>query len=272
METQQREINNTNEMTREEAIRRIKAWNLDSDDMEVLATIIPEFKESEDEKIIRLLRELGSLDTAEELYEEFNLSYTDVLYWLEKQKKNPKSVNSIPSDCTVGTKCEDRWHKVVDSLPDNPRQVLCKDAIGNFFIGRYYKSSKSWEVVMYDDWDKSNEDNPPVVKWCEIPSEKQEEQKPAEWNKATINGKPIPTENHSVDIPLAEWSEEDERKRNGLIKGLEDRMGFGWASDPFSREEYINWLKSLHPQPKLEWSEEDERMQKEVEKMIVLFT
>lgn len=58
----------------------------------------------------------------------------------------------------------------------------------------------------------------------------------------------------------AEWSEEDERKRNGLIKGLEDRMGFGWASDPFSREEYISWLKSLRPQPKQEWSEEDEKM------------
>ena len=55
----------------------------------------------------------------------------------------------------------------------------------------------------------------------------------------------------------AEWSDEDERKRNGIIKGLEDRMGFGWASDPFSREEYISWLKSLRPQPKQEWSEGD---------------
>ena len=36
-------------MTREEAIRRIKAWNLDADDMEVLSEVIPELKESEDE-------------------------------------------------------------------------------------------------------------------------------------------------------------------------------------------------------------------------------
>ena len=47
--------------------------------------------------------------------------------------------------------------------------------------------------------------------------------------------------------PKQEWSEEDEKKRKGLIKGLEDRMGFGWASDPFSREEYIDWLKSFKP-------------------------
>lgn len=45
--------------------------------------------------------------------------------------------------------------------------------------------------------------------------------------------------------PKQEWSEEDEKKRKGLIKGLEDKMGFGWASDPFSREEYIDWLKSI---------------------------
>lgn len=45
--------------------------------------------------------------------------------------------------------------------------------------------------------------------------------------------------------PKQEWSEEDEKKRNALIKGLQDKMGFGWASDPFSREEYIDWLKSL---------------------------
>lgn len=50
----------------------------------------------------------------------------------------------------------------------------------------------------------------------------------------------------------AGWSEEDEKKRNGLIKGLQNRMGFGWASDPFSREDYIVWLKSLRPQPKAE--------------------
>ena len=94
-------------------------------------------------------------------------------YLLEKQKENPKSTDSIPSD----VKCENRWYKVKDSLPDNAREVLCKDAIGNFFIGRYYKKSQSWEVMVYDDCMKSNEYNPPVVKWCEIPSEKQKEQK-----------------------------------------------------------------------------------------------
>lgn len=58
------------------------------------------------------------------------------------------------------------------------------------------------------------------------------------------------------------WSEEDERKRNGLIKGLQNRMGFASPNVPFTREEYIAWLESLperfNLQPKQEWSEEDE--------------
>lgn len=56
-----------------------------------------------------------------------------------------------------------------------------------------------------------------------------------------------------------EWSEEDEKKRKGLIKGLEDRMGFGWASDPFSRKEYIDWLKSLKSQT--HWKPSEEQME-----------
>lgn len=102
------------------------------------------------------------------------------VYSSEKQKESledfiddfPYSANSIPSDI----KYENSWHKVVDSFPDSTREVICKDAIGNFFIGRYYKGNNSWEVSMYDDINKSNEDNPPVVMWCDIPSEKQKEQ------------------------------------------------------------------------------------------------
>ena len=79
-----------------------------------------------------------------------------------------------------------------------------------------------------------------------------DEIKTVEWNKATINGEPIPTENHSVNIPLAEWSEEDKKIveticKEGDLKPSEKR-----------------WLKSLperfNLQPKQEWSEEDEAL------------
>lgn len=45
-------------MTREEAIRRIKAWNLDPDDMEVLSAVVPELAESEDERIRKAIESI----------------------------------------------------------------------------------------------------------------------------------------------------------------------------------------------------------------------
>ena len=95
---------------------------------------------------------------------------------------------------------------------------------------------------------------------------------------ATINDEPIPTENKSVDIPLAEWSDEDDSMLNTIIadvKFVQQKCGLG--TDEWNvRSKTIRWIKSLperfNLQPKQEWSEEDERMQKEVEKMIVLFT
>lgn len=145
-----------------------------------LEEMFPVLKESEDETIreslieflteIKYLSESGRTSWAiRENDAEMCKSFLD---YLEKQKNKLQSTDSIPSD----TKYEDRWHKVKDSLPNSAREVLCRDAIGNFFIGRYYKSSQSWEASMYDDCDKRIDDNPPVVKWCEIPTEKQEEQ------------------------------------------------------------------------------------------------
>lgn len=63
--------------------------------------------------------------------------------------------------------------------------------------------------------------------------------------------------------PKQELSEEDEKKINGLIKGLEDRMGFGWASQPFTREEYIELLKSLkyRIQQQPHWKPSEEQME-----------
>lgn len=101
---------------------------------------------------------------------------------MEKKKENPKSADSIPSDCISDAKCKDRWHKVSDSLPDNPREVLCKDEAGNYFIGRYYVG-EGWDISNYDDEDKPHHLNPPVSKWIDFPSENQKEQKPAEWSE-----------------------------------------------------------------------------------------
>jgi len=139
--------------------------------------LIPQLRESEDERIIKTLQDY----VKNRNWSLNGPTQAEVLAWLEKLKENPKS-----SDCVSDAKYKDCWHKVKDSLPNSTREVLCKDAIGNFFIGRYYKKSQGWMVMMYDDCDKSNEDNPPVVKWCEIPTEKQEEQNPVDNEKVEM--------------------------------------------------------------------------------------
>ncbi len=76
---------------------------------------------------------------------------------------------------------------------------------------------------------------------------------------ATINGEPVPTENHSVDIPLPEWSEEDEHNLNSVISLVHSTSDGAWGSCIGDGIE--NWLKNLperfNLQPKQEWNEDN---------------
>lgn len=82
-------------MTKEEAIRRIKSWNLDSDDMEVLSVVIPELAESEDEKIRKeLLEEIEFIIPHEdetnsegEILPSYHTRIDRYKSYLEKQKE-----------------------------------------------------------------------------------------------------------------------------------------------------------------------------------------
>ena len=136
---------------------------------------------------------------------------------LEKQQENPNFADSIPSDCVSDAKCEDRWHKVGDSLPDNGRLVLANDCLGNTLLARY-DGEGNWEVSVYDNDDYYCRNT--ITKWCEIPSEKQKEQK------------------------SAERSEEDEEILKLLILNIGRYKYFGGMSS----ERILAFLKSLRPQ------------------------
>ena len=140
-------------------------------------------------------------------------------------KENSKNAISIPADCASNAKCEDRWHNVADSLPNTPREVLCKDYIGNYFIGRYYEGSYEgsvWEVSVYDDEDKTNENNPEVVMWCEIPFEKQKEQKPADEDK-------------EYDLDFAKQLKEIQEAEKEA--NLDEVIEFWWSQERIRRHE-----------------------------------
>ena len=57
----------------------------------VIDDIIPELKDSEDERMIQYFKDLAPFDKAEELYEKYGFSHKDAIAWLEK-KCEQKSV------------------------------------------------------------------------------------------------------------------------------------------------------------------------------------
>lgn len=155
-----------------DALERAKKIDIDdayASQGTIAKMIFPELSESDDERIREEL--IGMIKECTNWVHK-----KEYIAYLEKQKENPKNADSIPSDCTSDVRCEDRWHKVTDSMPDNPREVLCKDEAGNYFIGRYYVG-EGWEISNYDDEDKPHHLNPPVSKWIDFPLEKQKEQK-----------------------------------------------------------------------------------------------
>ena len=112
------------------------------------------------------------------------------------------------------------------------------------------------EYVKNRNWNLGGPTQDEVLAWLERQKEL----------TATMNGEPIPTENHSVDIPLAEWSEEDETRLTNTLIMLKE-----YAIHHYSKEDVeksVDWLenrvKSLRPQPKPAWSEEDKEWLSEV--------
>ena len=180
-------------MTREEAIEIVKTqYPHDYVMKTALGMLIPELRESEDERIRKRLIKVVSDIAGSWPFEVYKITKKEAIAYLEKQEQEP-----IGTDFCTAVKNLMNLHKIKNKFTEEDYDFQAKELLK-------------------------------LIK-----------QKPAE------------------------WSEEDEKKRKGLIKGLEDRMGFGWASDPFSREEYIEWLKSLRPQKKEDlpkWKPREEQM------------
>ena len=163
-------------MTREEAMQAIKEkmdyYESDKRLRGAIETLIPELKESEGEKIRKFLLRLAKRCAENSIDFLGDIKKKDVIDWLERQKDNLKSSDSIPPDCVINAKWEDRWRKVEESLPDNGRLVLAKDSIGNILLARY--DGENWEVDVYDNEDYYCRNF--ITKWCEIPFEVHNEQ------------------------------------------------------------------------------------------------
>ena len=82
-------------MTKEEAIKELRGFigQLTEGCQEAIKVLIPELRESEDERIRKFLVELVSNDKENNyrgLYEDWKIDFDNVLAWLEKQKEQPQ--------------------------------------------------------------------------------------------------------------------------------------------------------------------------------------
>ena len=196
------------------------------------------------------------------------------LAYLEKHKENPKSADSIPADCASSAKCEDRWHKTANSLPDTGRDVLAKDALGNYLLASF--DGAQWLVSVYDGQDHPVIHTPAILEWCDIPSEKQKELFELgkglyyyDGEKTTYCGYPA-TEDNPYDFAMSQ--QEKQKEQNPVetsdfkIKLAEymtkNRTGYSYniSSESILELAKEELIKRGELQKPVEWSEEDKAM------------
>lgn len=224
-------------MERAEAIKIIKTATVYTpEEMEALETLIPELRESEDERIRKWIYNLVSnLDPQnEDAEKELDEMKPLALAWLEKQKEQ----NSAEVDEST-KRLNDNWMK--QHFDDYEEQ----------------KSAQSREEILHQLFQNGSIS---LSDYLYITGE----QKPAEWNandKAFIkdcarildeNGYTTSAERLLSMFPIkpAEWSEEDEKELKKLISWLGGCIYHStYAQETAYKRHIAQWLKSLRPQP-----------------------
>ena len=240
-------------ITKEEAIRRIKAWNLDTDDLEVLSVLIPELRESEDEEIRKLLVwqvhrniEDETNDLAGSVYdgikghdpdlEESIEDWKKCLDWLERQKEQ-KPVH------TAKEIWEEMRLEIYAQASGNRHEPNCSD-----------DSTKMFSLRDIDEiFEKIGN--------ATIGSRPAELEQLAKLKEMTHEIREAYERGYEVGCvgSTQEWSEEEERILDGLIR-LYSReysaKAWPWADGVITYGDVVNFLNSLKSQPHWKPSEE----------------
>ena len=279
-------------MTKEEAIRRIKAWNLDADDMEVLSEVIPELKESEKSEDERIRKAL--IDGVRQIRCKNGITQEQMLAYLEKQKESEdvSASTMIPSCWEVEQKergpltKEEEYtlHRIIEYLEDEACPSEWISLLHDIYCLPYEKQKEYGEANFREGYLHGFEDAQKEQKPVPINSD---DKYMLERTMALIefcDDKEIIWSWLCEKVKVAtqkpaEWSEED---RNRVAEYLHDRDGgMLWSK---ATEITSDILDILHPQSKdeiykeknedveklcsNEWSEEDERIRKDLIKYL----
>ena len=264
-------------MTQEEAIKRIKGWNLDDDDMEVLSTLIPELKENEDKKIKEEIMHLVMQPTWK-TEKEFHRRQ-ELCDWIEKQGEQ-KSAN------TPKFKVGDKIRRKAPRSFDKDMQVarIEKDYYVCNHIGKFssevvpFSKESNYELVEQNqDEQKCNKVKPIEGEFPYInPSDNLDGEIDNIWNRLKCNGVFTATKEgfeevirHFVNFVRKQsaWSEEDDRIKYAICDTL-DRIDehIMKYNRQLTHQQVKDWLKSLkervQPQPKQELTEIEQELKK----------
>ena len=191
--------------------------------------IFPELNESEDERMIKFIKQqlFNIKKTITENY-ELDTKLTKAIDWLEKQGEQKSTLNFKAKDWYV-SKVDGKIYnaKFMEKTPTNIARKLEIEKAAMSATG--ILEQEEWFIKGAEWSDK----NPSYAS-----SEKQGEQKPAE------------------------WSEDDERMLHIIIADFKGFIRDNTSTLESHFNECIDWLKSLkdrvQPKHKQEWSEEDE--------------
>ena len=259
-------------MTREEAINEIKSWAIPSKKgREVLETLIPELRESEDERHRKWILEY-LYDGLRKADEQFKGQFNAAIAYLEKQKEQKPIIQDVELNDAVYDYVRDHFIAGADFTPEYIKKLM-ENA---FFAGvDYYLLKQESESCEPDtNVEKVIEDVIRVYgktqgKWVggyDVDTLivnlrrafNKKEQKPADDEAKAIayreyergresglrDGQKYVLDNaesYGLCKP-AEWSEEDERILKGIIGLIDHDQHYG-----VSNNEMISWLKDRRP-------------------------
>ena len=224
-------------MTREEAIKTIMSTTVWTDEeREALGILIPELKESEDEKIRKEIIDIVKAYRANCVYEGTH-KFDDCLAWLEKQKEqNPAEVVDESTK-----RLNDNWMK--QHFDDYKEQKPAEWSEVEFeFRGEKVKVKRPF---FRDDKGRgySTTEQDDDVAWYAL--------------RAWCEKKGVSL----YDLyPRTEWSEEDEKDVAHIIQVLDDCYAYGKHDlSKTDHENLVGTLKSLRPQS--HWKPNEEQME-----------
>lgn len=283
-------------MKRSELIKRIKSWNLSHDDMAALAEVIPELRESEEERAKKIIASIFS-DAG---YRYIQKSERDiVLAYLEKQKENiekeyvfrPLAGTDINSAVLQAIRRADEGDRLV--LAFNGAYIPVRKGVNankivdiyDAFIEKqkeqkqsetekeYVKTLKGLVSDFIRDTCGGITDVAYYQKICDWLEGRHIEQKPADLPPGfyfiDLDGKKYYSKEFRFgDMKMkivedksekpAEWSKNDTVFLNEITDFFENQT----VRLQHDIDMYVHWLKSLperfNLQPKEEWSEKDE--------------